>query len=78
MLIMIIPFSELRTKTGDILRALNRHESVTLLYRGKPKAIMSPVERPVAREQAGFGMWADRQDMDDVEAYVCNMRKVDG
>lgn len=76
---MIASFLDLRKRTSDILHALDRNESITLLYRGKPKAVMSPVANdtplPSACELAGFGMWADRKDMDDVAGYVRNLRK---
>lgn len=76
---MIASFLDLRKRTRDILQALNRNESIMLLYRGKPRAVMTPVSdktsKPSAGELAGFGMWADRKDMNDVEAYVRNLRK---
>ena len=34
---------DLRYKTKDILRAIERNETVTILYRGKPKAIIQPI-----------------------------------
>ena len=33
---------DLRYKTSDILKALDRNESVTVLYHGKVKAIITP------------------------------------
>ena len=36
-------FLDLRRRMRDILRALDRNESVTLLYRGEKKAVMYPV-----------------------------------
>ena len=33
---------DLRKKMGDIIRALDRNESVTLLYRGKKKGVIHP------------------------------------
>jgi hypothetical protein len=35
----------------------------------------SNAENDKAVSSESFGMWADRQDMDDVEAYVRNLRK---
>lgn len=34
---------DLRYKTTEILKALDRNESVTILYHGKVKAILKPV-----------------------------------
>ena len=69
---------DLRRRMKDILLALDRNESVTILYRGKEKAILSPIRQrtkePVKDHEA-FGMWRDRKDMTDVDAYVRNLRK---
>lgn len=35
---------DLRYKTSDILAALDRRESVTILYHGKPKGTIIPLE----------------------------------
>ena len=35
-------FVDLRKKSGEIIRALHRNEQVTVLYRGKPAAVMQP------------------------------------
>jgi prevent-host-death family protein len=74
-------FVDLRKKSSEILRALNRNERVTILYRGRPKAVMQPVAS--AGEQAvtkvknhpAFGLWAGREDLQDVAAQVRQMRK---
>ena len=69
---------DLRRRMKDILLVLDRNESVTILYRGKEKAILSPIRQrtkePVKDHEA-FGMWRDRKDMTDVDAYVRNLRK---
>ena len=36
-------FVDLRKKSAEIIRALERNEPVTVLYRGRAKAIMQPV-----------------------------------
>jgi hypothetical protein len=74
-------FVDLRKKSGEIIRALHRNESVTVLYRGKPAAIMQPIGgqtgRPVikAADHPAFGLWADRDDMTNVAAHVRDLRK---
>jgi len=40
---------DLRYKTNDILKALDKNESVTILYHGKVKGIIKP-----AREKSGL------------------------
>ena len=71
---------DLRRRMGDILKALDRNEPVTILYRGRPKGILYPIrdadrKRVPIEEQEYFGMWKDREDMKDVEAYVRRLRK---
>ncbi len=69
---------DLRRRMKDILLALDRNESVTIFYCGKEKAILSPsrqrTKKPVKDHEA-FGMWRDRKDITDVDAYVRNLRK---
>ncbi len=74
-------FVDLRKKSGEIIRALNRTEQITLLYRGRPKAIMRPIANegePVVcktKDHPAFGLWADREDLQDVAAHVRKLRK---
>lgn len=69
---------DLRRRMRDVLRALDRNESVTIYYRGKEKAILSPSRQRTCKsvkDHAAFGMWRDRKDMADVDGYVRNLRK---
>ena len=74
-------FVDLRNKSSEIIDALQRHEQVTVLYRGKPAAVMQPVGQPMgkamgsAKDHAAFGLWAKREDMKDVAAHVRRLRK---
>lgn len=74
-------FVDLRKKSREIIKALNRNERVTVLYRGKPAAIMRPIGDPgdelcgSAKDHAAFGMWADRDDLKDVAAHVRQLRR---
>ncbi len=72
-------FVDLRKKSAEIIRALERNEPVTILYRGVPRAIMQPLgkQRSVGRvkDHPAFGMWKDREDLRDVAAYVRRLRK---
>ena len=73
-------FLDLRRRMKDVLRALDRGESVTLLYRGKERAVLVPAGR---RKKEGasltalpfYGMWEDREEMRDVGRYVRRLRK---
>ena len=70
---------DLRRRMKDILRALERNESVTLFYRGRPNGIIQPLAgtkaRGKVRDDPAFGMWKDRKDMKDVDAFVRSLRK---
>ena len=75
---MKVSILDLRRRMKDILLALDRNESITILYRGKEKAILSPIRqrtRKPVKDHEAFGMWRDREDMADVDAYVRNLRK---
>jgi|HubBroStandDraft_2_1064218.scaffolds.fasta_scaffold1274646_2 antitoxin (DNA-binding transcriptional repressor) of toxin-antitoxin stability system len=70
---------DLRYKMKDILRAIDRGETVTVLYRGKEKARLVPIETKPENElkpsdHPAFGMWKDREDMKDPVAYIRKMR----
>jgi antitoxin (DNA-binding transcriptional repressor) of toxin-antitoxin stability system len=53
---------DLRYKMNDVLKALDRNEKVTILYRGKPKGVIHPIEKkePMKmQDHPFFGMHAD-------------------
>ena len=74
-------FVDLRKRSSEIIRALHRKEQVTVLYRGKPAAVMQPIgceaDQPKVRaaDHAAFGLWAEREDLSDVAAHVRGLRK---
>ncbi len=72
-------FLDLRKKPKKILSAIERNESVTLTYRGHKKAMIIPYNdskgRPSISDCSAFGMWDDRDDLEDVEDFVRNLRK---
>ncbi len=74
-------FVDLRKKSSEIIRALDRNERVTVLYRGRPKAVMHPVGAEdgsaVSRVTGhpAFGLWAGRQDITDVADHVRKLRQ---
>ena len=70
---------DLRYRMKDVLSAVERGETVTVLYRGKPKAKIVPFSKKealakIAKDPA-FGMWTDREDMRDPAAYVRKIRQ---
>ena len=70
---------DLRYRMKDVLRAIDRGESVTVLYRGKAKAEIRPVQpagpKSKLSDQPFFGMWKNRSDMKDPSQYVRSIRK---
>jgi len=68
---------DLRYRTKDVLKAVERGETVTVLYRGKPKARILPLSRKNAGldSEKAFGMWKSRKDMRDPSAFVRNLRR---
>ncbi len=71
---------DLRHKMKEILSAIDRGETVTILYRGKERAKLVPLDdakprRKSITESPAFGMWKDREDMRDVAAYVRKLRE---
>jgi antitoxin (DNA-binding transcriptional repressor) of toxin-antitoxin stability system len=74
-------FVDLRKKSAEIIRALSRKERVTVLYRGKPAAVMEPIdsrvpgETVVASQHKAFGLWADHSDSPSVDEQIRNLRR---
>jgi len=75
---------DLRYRMKDVLRALDRGETVTVLYRGKEKAKLTPItpdsaktgkHLPKVEDLPAFGMWKDREDMADPAAWVRKIRR---
>jgi len=69
---------DLRYRMKDVLRAIDRGETVTVLHRGKEKARLMPIaakKRARVADHPAVGMWADRKDMADPAAYVRKIRE---
>ena len=70
---------DLRTNMKNVLTALNRNEKVTLTYRGKKKAVIVPCKDEQstlsASDHSAFGIWRDKDQTADVDAYVRDLRK---
>lgn len=71
---------DLRRKMSEVIKALDRNESVTILYRGKKKGVLVPIkkrsdkEKPI-KEHSAYGIWKNRDDMKNVVEYVRKLRK---
>jgi antitoxin (DNA-binding transcriptional repressor) of toxin-antitoxin stability system len=75
---------DLRYRMKDVLRAIDRGETVTVLYRGKAKAALMPIPPPLGARDKGapkmadqplFGLWNDREDLSDPAIWVRNLRQ---
>ncbi len=77
---MELTTKELRSHTGILLNAVGRGETVTITYRGRPSARVIRIDdgesMPVsAADSELFGLWADREDLDDIAAHVRGLRQ---
>lgn len=73
-------FLDFRKHTKDIIKALELNETVTVLYRGKEKGMLYPVNTPkktghTSASHPAFGMWKNRADMKDPSKYVHKIRE---
>lgn len=69
---------DLRRNMREILKTLDRNESVTLTYHGNEKATIVPKKkagRLDMRKHPAFGIWANRKDIADVNLTVRQIRK---
>jgi len=75
---MKITVRDLQKNMKGIMAAIERNEEVILTYRGHAKAVIVPYPNSAAAISASdhpaFGMWADRNDMNNVETYVQSLR----
>ena len=76
---MRVSAGELPHKMKEVMDTLDRNEQVTLLYRGKERAVIVPAEdkrwkRISAAEHPACGMWKDRDDLKDVPGFVRRIR----
>ena len=71
---------DLRRRMSGILRAMERQEPVTIMYRGRKKGVLvpagaRPLPRGTLRRHPAFGMWKDRKDLADVPGHVRALRR---
>ena len=69
-------FKQLRHETGSVLRAVERGETVTVTYRGRPVAEMHAIpQQPLEKDDELFGIWRDHGGVDSVEDFVDKLRE---
>ena len=70
---------DLRYRMKDVLKALDRGETVRVMYHGKEKALMVPSRKKSKRKMEDspfFGLQADLpKDAKSVQKYIREMRK---
>ena len=69
---------DLRRNTRSILNALQRNERVVLTNRGRQQAVIvacSGCARTSAAAHPAFGMWKDRDDLENVSGTIRRLRK---
>lgn len=74
---MIVTAKELRQKTSEVLKKVQRGAAVTVTLRGKPVAklvSLAHANELTFTDHPAFGMWADRKDMKDVHAWLRKIR----
>ena len=67
---------ELRSRASSILESVQKGEEVIITLRGEPVAVMKPVK--TIEDQftpVGFGIWKDREDIQDVNRWIDERRK---
>ncbi|GAB6064884.1 type II toxin-antitoxin system Phd/YefM family antitoxin [Deferrisoma palaeochoriense] len=75
---MIVGAKMLRTHPRRVFHALERGEEVIVTYRGRPWAKLVPLNSRDAGEEKTpelFGIWADKDDVKDVDKYVESLRR---
>lgn len=77
---MEVTVVDLRRRTKEILAAVDKTGSVTITYRGKPRAMLTAIRRrkltvDEIRKHPAVGMWKDREDMKEPAAWVRNLRR---
>ena len=70
---------DLRIRSKQLLKTVNRGEEVIITYHGKPCAKLVPVGEKAAgyavKRSSAFGMWKNHRETADVEAYVRRLRQ---
>jgi prevent-host-death family protein len=71
---------DLRFRSGELLKTVARGEEVFISYRGRVCAKLVPaipvkLPSPRTAHSPGFGIWKDREDLGDAQAWVREIRK---
>ena len=74
---MKVSAKDLRTRTRQLLEAVERGEEVVITYRGKARAKVVAIdnESVTLPERELFGIWSDCEQAQDVEHYLEELRR---
>ena len=75
---MDVTVVDMKHNLEKILDAISRNETVTLSSHGKPVARIEPISAANnnrAVDHPAFGMWKDRESMEDPSEFVSQLRK---
>jgi prevent-host-death family protein len=76
---MEISTKELRIQPGKIIDQVVNGQEITVTFRGKALAKIVPLKQTSSTTEKDdstmFGLWKDHNDIDDIDAYVRNIRK---
>lgn len=68
---------DLRNRTALILDEVRKGQPVTITYRGKTIAVLTPIngKQKKALKTTGFGIWKDRKDNRNVDQWLSKLRQ---
>jgi prevent-host-death family protein len=77
---MEVTTKQLRIRPGRIISQVNSGQEITITYRGKALAKIVPIKtedskQDINSENELFGIWENRDDIQNVEQYVRSIRK---
>ena len=77
---MEITTKQLRMAPGRIISQVSNGQEIIITYRGKPSAKIVPIagrqnNNFAETENELFGIWKNRNDIDDVDQYIRKIRK---
>lgn len=71
---------DLRRRMAEVLHALDRNETIKILYRGRQRAVLIPAISSGRKRRSvsclpAFGMWKDYNRLNDASAQVRTLRE---
>ncbi|MDR1267993.1 MAG: hypothetical protein LBK82_00575 [Planctomycetaceae bacterium] len=75
---MEITTKQLKTQSEQIISQVNKGQEIAITYKGKAFAKIVPLKGENAKQDSDnelFGIWKSREDIEDVNQYIRNMRK---